>query len=708
MISNKLDFTGKLLETNTAHTNTSDSSLGTQNVKDVMTYDHMGRLTKQTQTLNSAGATEVIVENVYDEMGQLIQKGVGGTTSQDRLQDVNYIHNIRGWLRQINDPSSIGSDMFAFKINYNSVDHSGTKLYNGNIAETEWKTKNDNVLRWYRYNYDDLNRITSATDNSNNYNLSGLTYDKNGNILTLQRKGHNGTNVISGFMDNLTYTYGGNDNKLTSVADGGDANHGFKNGANSSNEYTYDANGNMKKDLNKGILSITYNHLNLPTKVFFNSGRYIDYVYDATGAKLKKIVTDNSNITTTMYAGGFVYKNNNELQFFSTSEGYFNKTGVLNGDVQGDYVYQYKDHLGNIRLSYADSDHNGSIDEDTEIIEQSHYYPFGLKHKGYNNAVSSNGNSVAQKFGYNNKELEESLGLNLLEYGARNYDASTGRFFNIDRYSESFMPISNYQYGANNPMLYIDYNGDYITIGISDKDGNKYSVLYENGRAYHYSKNKDGKIVKGDEYDGDSEFVKDAISDLGKISDTKQGRRIIGKLQQSSDGYNIVNSGNNISPTFNFLNNNILYNPNKKYGTHDGVSFNKSYINLGHELAHAYDKDRGFDMTSTALGGLPASEINAVMFENYLRAHDGQSKMRLQYKYGNNVYNLRGSFGGRSAQFFKSFIVPLGRNEVRRLLIPIRDRSNDFQQRDITNVRPPYSGKTGIFDTKQQKFISFE
>ena len=71
-------------------------------------------------------------------------------------------------------------------------------------------------------------------------------------------------------------------------------------------------------------------------------------------------------------------------------------------------------------------------------------YPFGLQHKGYNNIVSSNGNSTAQKFGFNGKELEESLGLDLLEYGARMYDPATARFTSIDPLTEDYISQSVY------------------------------------------------------------------------------------------------------------------------------------------------------------------------------------------------------------------------------------------------------------------------
>jgi RHS repeat-associated protein len=122
-----------------------------------------------------------------------------------------------------------------------------------------------------------------------------------------------------------------------------------------------------------------------------------------------------------------------------------------------DYVYQYKDHLGNVRLSYADSNNDGSITASTEIIEESNYYPYGLKHKGYNDVISSNGNSTAQKFKYNGIELEESLGLNLYEMDVRMYDPSIARFNGID-------PVTHHSQGTsvafdNNPVYWADPSG---------------------------------------------------------------------------------------------------------------------------------------------------------------------------------------------------------------------------------------------------------
>jgi RHS repeat-associated protein len=96
-----------------------------------------------------------------------------------------------------------------------------------------------------------------------------------------------------------------------------------------------------------------------------------------------------------------------------------------------------------------------------------------LKHKGYNNVTSSNGNSTAQKFGYNGKELNDELGLDWNDFGWRNYDASLGRWMNIDPFAEKYYPISPYNYVANSPIVATDPDGRDIRITSTvDDDGN--------------------------------------------------------------------------------------------------------------------------------------------------------------------------------------------------------------------------------------------
>ncbi len=519
IVKSKLDFVGKVDETTSLHTKT-DSSLPTIVSVDDFEYDHVGRLKKQTQTIG--GNTEVIAVNTYDALGQLEQKEVGGKNNQARLQTIAYKYNIRGWLKQINNPTSLGNSLFAFKINYNTVNHSGTKLYNGNISETEWRTNNsdDSSLHWYKFQYDALNRITSATDNLNRYTVNNISYDKNGNLMTLKRLGHivaqpnkNYSNHF-GVMDNLAYTYNSTSNKLKNVqeASGGHSNYGFKNGSTVATEYTYDANGNMKTDTNKGITNINYNHLNLPTQVTVN-GQNILYVYDAIGSKLQKTVGS----TTTDYAGNYVYENGN-LQFFNTAEGYASPINAANYSVGYNYVYQYKDHLGNIRLSYSDSDNNGSISQ-SEIIEENNYYPFGLQHKGYNSNVSPNGNSTAQKFKYNGKELNESLGLNLYEMDLRQYDPAIARWTGIDPITHHSM--STYTAFDNNPIYWADPSG-----------GDSWT--YVSGRTYRNSQT-------GEETEDWQRAINETQAHFGdgtdddKRVDSKTGKTTITKTNDSQD-----------------------------------------------------------------------------------------------------------------------------------------------------------------------------
>ncbi|MCG8208143.1 hypothetical protein [Tenacibaculum finnmarkense] len=154
----------------------------------------------------------------------------------------------------------------------------------------------------------------------------------------------------------------------------------------------------MISDADKGITNITYNHLNLPTRVSIGR-KYINYTYDATGVKLSKsIYIGFSENKYTYYAGNYIYKRRAgrgapKLEFFNPPEGYVSPVDANDLSKGFKYIYQYKDHLGNVRLSYTDND--GVIDASSEIVEESNYYPFGLKHKGYNNVTSSLGNSTA-------------------------------------------------------------------------------------------------------------------------------------------------------------------------------------------------------------------------------------------------------------------------------------------------------------------------
>ncbi|WP_430408592.1 polymorphic toxin type 44 domain-containing protein [Kordia sp.] len=194
--------------------------------------------------------------------------------------------------------------------------------------------------------------------------------------------------------------------------------------------------------------------------------------------KQEKIVFDSSlsSSQSTFYAGNYIYKKGSAqspvvLTFFNSEEGYIepvvDNEGGGNRIVDFDYTYQYKDHLGNIRLSYQDMDANGTIDPITEIKEENHYYPFGFEHKGYNNVINGTENNYHTYVG---KERNESLDYNMLEMDWRHYDPALGRFNVIDALADSFVENTPYHYGYNNPISFIDPTGLYSIH--TDESGN--------------------------------------------------------------------------------------------------------------------------------------------------------------------------------------------------------------------------------------------
>src|SRR5690606_39051231 len=444
----KLNFTG--LPSKVTTTTKYNSSATQYSYVDNFTYDRRDRMLTHTQVIGSR--EEKISTLSYDPLGVLIQKKVGGLTGN--LQTVDFTYNIRGWMTHMNKDTA-DDDLFFYELNYNK--DSFVPLYNGNISSNKYFTKQDYVLRGYNYYYDHLNRLVNALSirkygrsilEDNLYDES-LSYDKNGNILTLNRN----TNLsnLPHEIDNLTYVYQGN--QLLKVSDSSGSPSGFKDGTNTGNDYSYDTFGNIKQDLNKNLTNITYNHLNLPVEITFANGSKITYTYDAAGTRKSKRVQPTAGaVVTTDYMNEFQYENS-QLQFIRHPEGYVKH----NGSGQFMYVYQYKDHLGNVRLSYADIDGSETIDSASEILEENNYYPFGLKHQGYNEIANNNRSEAAEKYKYGGKEWNDELGLDLYDFHARNYDPAIGRWLNVDPLVEETM--TPYQYVHNNPINLIDPDG---------------------------------------------------------------------------------------------------------------------------------------------------------------------------------------------------------------------------------------------------------
>ncbi|KAB3995289.1 RHS repeat domain-containing protein [Bacteroides uniformis] len=425
-------------------------------------YNHADRLLKVEHTLGGTKIT--LADYAYDNLGRLQSKSLHGSATNK----LTYAYNVRGWL------TGISGSKFTQNLYYNTG--TGTAKYNGSISSMTWKAGNESTIRGYKFTYDGLSRLMNATygetaginTNTNRFSENVTAYDKNGNIKTLQRYGQTAASGY-GLIDNLTFTLGGNllnrvDDAAAASAYGGGFE--FKDGVKQANEYTYDSNGNLTKDLNKGISTITYNVLNLPNMVTFSDGSTIAYTYGADGTKLKTVHKTGSTTTTTDYCGNVVYENGVQ-KLLLTDEGYVTLS-------DGKYHYYLKDHQGNNRVV---------INQSGTVEEANHYYPFG-------GVFASSGN--VQPYKYNGKELDAKKGLNWYDYGARHYDAALGRFTTNDRFAEKYHSMSPYQYGANNPVKNVDVNGDSIVV-LNYTSGEHLGLLIQNSsnRWEYYSFNGD-------------------------------------------------------------------------------------------------------------------------------------------------------------------------------------------------------------------------
>jgi RHS repeat-associated protein len=99
------------------------------------------------------------------------------------------------------------------------------------------------------------------------------------------------------------------------------------------------------------------------------------------------------------------------------------------------------------------------------MIEKSHYYPFGMRFY-----PESSANIEAIAFRYNGKEYDSMNGLNKYDYGARFYDPAIGRWNTIDLLAEKAYGWSPYRYAFNNPISFVDPDGNFEVDKQTQKD----------------------------------------------------------------------------------------------------------------------------------------------------------------------------------------------------------------------------------------------
>ncbi len=493
------DFADNIItETRNHNINGHTRTITTTNV-----YNNKGLLQDVNFNGGVGESNRLISTMTYTHRNQLLSKSIGVTNT---LQKLDYTYNPQGWLSSINPalpiPSSfvqfpttlpsgtgnLNNDLFHMAIQYDNpetnVGSTTTIQRNGNIAQLQHQTIGREKEYW-SYSYDYLDRLRTASHTRMNgvggiavgHFTENITYDgPRGNIssiirngLLVNQSGGNYTSSSSGLIDNLTLTYIAGTNRLSSVVDNGNVSFrhlGFNilsGGGASTN--SYDASGNLTYDHTKKA-TIAYNYLNLPSTITFANGNIIDYTYDASGKKLT--TTRRLNTTTTSeiqhYLDGIEYKQqiattNYRLEAIYHPEGRIYNTDITNlasSTITLRHEFCIKDHLGNTRLTFTDKNNDGSIQVPGEILQENHYYPFGMNTNGpwMNDAAAND-----KPYQYNGKELESFGGLGWNDYGARFYDPSIGRFTTVDPMAEAAPGWSPFRYGFNNPLAYTDPTG---------------------------------------------------------------------------------------------------------------------------------------------------------------------------------------------------------------------------------------------------------
>ena len=419
--TSRYDLIGNLLAQRESYTHG-----GTTDVLDrAFKYDSRNRMTKETAQFNDG--EQAVVAYTYDDLGQLTGKTYG-TGAHAIHETMDY--NMQGWLTEKS------SELFEMRLRYHDPEShlSDRASYTGNISSWWWKHRlinndNDSENRLYAFTYDDLARLVDTElylddsyGASNEFVENGITYDKNSNIITLNR-----SSLSSDDMKGYRFSYSGNQRIKDET---------------SNSDYEYDANGNIHRDALTGFY-IYYNLLNLPTVIYTEGDMGLYYTYLSDGTKIKVCGYDDNE--PTRYAGSLVY---NDGTFESASFGGGRIVGTNNG-ANSEVHYFLTDHLGSTRV-VAKVTPTGRED-----LDRKDYYPFGKEWTQSGMPTSDN------RYTFSGKEQQHLRGqvVNYADFEARFYDSETGIFLQQDPLSEYSFQVSPYAYCGNNPINRIDLDG---------------------------------------------------------------------------------------------------------------------------------------------------------------------------------------------------------------------------------------------------------
>ena len=514
-----------------------------------------------------------IATYAYDDLSRLTS-----LTRPGNAGSMLYEYDLHGWT------TSVKGNSFEEHLFY--ADNGGlhTPCYNGNISLVKWNNRDYPRIQGYKYTYDNLNRLTFAEygenygviTNPNRYDEKVLEYDRNGNILRFQRRGLKQDGVY-GKIDNLRLIYEGN--RLVSVHD--DAAKLLYNGAVDFNgnadgwaSLRYTATGALKSDTGRGIAQIEYDQWDNPRRVQFTNGNVTEYIYTATGEKLRTVhYTAMPNITVEqdtrhdLTEGEILYKDstdyhdalimeNGRPSMYQFDGGYCSLWDKTSKAEELSFHYYTKDHLGNNREV---------VSEDGTVEQVSNYYPFGTPYSDH----TATGVSL-QKYKYNGKELDLTHGLNTYDYGARQYYSVLLRWDRLDPLCTDYYHVSPYVYCMNNPVNSIDPDGRIIVFAQNSSDAFKLAF---------------NQVVQYLISHGCGEFVK-TLNEVGDTYIIKEGTR----------------------NSFSCASRVVEWNPNQ--GLYTGNAVLSPATLLNHELDHAIEYQQNPDMYLSNIKLIPNDDYH--------------------------------------------------------------------------------------------------
>jgi YD repeat-containing protein len=294
-------------------------------------------------------------------------------------------------------------------------------------------------------------------------------YDANGNITTLQRTRMSGNvAVATQRIDNLSYHYNNENNRLSSITDAVTTNaidtDDLKNQV--GNNYLYDEIGNLTQDIEGKNQIIEWTAYGKVSKVVKSDGKEITYRYDATGQRISKTfegkttfyVRDASGNVMATYeapqppAGGVL----KELMIYGSA-----RVGVYNGKsermkaVLGNKNYELSNHLGNVLVTITDNKFIATVGVFVaKVNSTTDYYPFGMA------IVERTWKSEEYRYGFNTQEkdfeIDKSGNHTTAEFWE--YDSRSGRRWNVDPVVKPWESL--YACLSNSPIWIQDILGD--------------------------------------------------------------------------------------------------------------------------------------------------------------------------------------------------------------------------------------------------------